>query len=82
MEIDVCARHTANHAATGRDGGDALIMAGRQPFVSRHPLVVIVIILAVELALLGTLHLVLGWSYLAVAVAGLVVLVLVSVLMG
>jgi len=43
----------------------ALIMAGRQPFVSRHPLVAIVIILAVELALLGTLHLVLGWSYLA-----------------
>jgi hypothetical protein len=51
-------------------------------FVSRHPLLAIVIILAIELVLLGFFHVVLGWSYLAVALAGLVVLVLVSLLMG
>lgn len=57
-------------------------MARRQPFVSRHPFAAVVIILAIELLLLGTLHVVLGWSYLGVAAAGLVVLVLVSLLMG
>ena len=51
-------------------------------FVSRHPLVTVVVILVVELLLLGALHLVLGWSYLAVAVAGLVALVLISLLTG
>jgi hypothetical protein len=54
----------------------------RPTFVSRHPLVTIGIILVVELALIGTLHLLLGWSLLAVAVACLVALVVVSVLMG
>lgn len=57
-------------------------MARRQPFVSRHPFVSVVIILGVELALLGILHVVLGWSYLAVALMGIVVLLVVSVLMG
>lgn len=57
-------------------------MGRPQPFVSRHPLLTVVIILVVELALLGLLHVVLGWSYLAVALTGLVVLVLASVLMG
>ncbi len=57
-------------------------MARRQAFVSRHPLVSVVIILALELLLLGALHLLLGWSYLAIAVAGLVVLVVVSMVMG
>ncbi|TCK21903.1 hypothetical protein [Pseudonocardia endophytica] len=54
----------------------------QRSFVARHPLLAIAIILAVELVLLGFFHLVLGWSYLAVALAGLVVLVLVSLLMG
>ncbi len=57
-------------------------MARRQAFVSRHPLVSVVIILALELLLLGALHLLLGWSYLAIAVAGLVVLVVVSMVLG
>lgn len=50
--------------------------------MSRHPIVTVGIILAVELLLIGMLHLVLGWSVLAIAVVGLVALVLVSVLMG
>ena len=54
----------------------------RQPFVSRHPLITVVIILAVELSLLGIFHVVLGWRDLAVALMGLAVLVLVSILMG
>lgn len=57
-------------------------MSRQRSFVSRHPFLAVVLILAVELILLGTLHVVLGWSYLAVAAAGLVVLVLVSLLMG
>ncbi len=57
-------------------------MARRQTFVSRHPFVAVVIILAVELVLITGLHLALGWSLLTVAVVGVVVLVLVSLLMG
>lgn len=57
-------------------------MAGRPPFVYRHPFVTTAVILAVELALIVGLHVLLGWSLLAVALAGLVVLVLVMLLMG
>ena len=56
-------------------------MARRQTFVSQHPFLAVVIILAVELVLIVGLHLVMGWSLLTIAVVGVVVLVLVSLLM-
>ncbi|MBC3191877.1 hypothetical protein H7X46_12470 [Pseudonocardia sp. C8] len=57
-------------------------MARQRSFVYRHPLVTLAVILGVEVALVATLHLVLGWSLLAITVVGLVVLIVVSVLMG
>ncbi|MBP2370463.1 hypothetical protein [Pseudonocardia parietis] len=57
-------------------------MTPRQAFVYRHPFLTIGGILAVELGLIATLHLVLGWSTLAIVVVGLVVLVVATLLMG
>lgn len=57
-------------------------MARRQAFVYRHPFATLAIIVAVELTLVATLHLVLGWSPLTIVMVGLVALILVVILMG